>query len=96
MTKSELIDNLVMKHTHLNIKDVQLSVKIILGLMTQSLAQGERIEVRGFGSFNLHHRAQRIGRNPKTGEAVALTPKRAPHFKPGKELKERVNNSRLL
>ncbi|MBF0265194.1 MAG: integration host factor subunit beta [Gammaproteobacteria bacterium] len=91
MTKSELIDLLAMKHTHLVQKDVELSVKIILEHMAQSLANGERIEIRGFGSFSLHYRAPRTGRNPKTGEAVALAPKYAPHFKPGKEMRERVN-----
>jgi len=94
MTKSELIDSLSAKHTHLGHKDVELSVKIILEHMAQSLASGERIEVRGFGSFSLHYRASRTGRNPKTGEAVALPPKYAPHFKPGKELRDRVNNSK--
>jgi len=93
MTKSELIDLLAMKHTHLVQKDVELSVKIILEHMAQSLANGERIEIRGFGSFSLHYRAPRTGRNPKTGEAVALAPKYAPHFKPGKEMRERVNRS---
>jgi len=93
MTKSELFDLLAMKHTHLVQKDVELSVKIILEHMAQSLANGERIEIRGFGSFSLHYRAPRTGRNPKTGEAVALAPKYAPHFKPGKEMRERVNRS---
>ena len=96
MTKSELIDMLAMKHTHLVQKDVELSVKIILEHMAQSLASGERIEIRGFGSFSLHYRAPRTGRNPKTGEAVALSPKYAPHFKPGKEMRERVNQSANL
>jgi len=94
MTKSELIEQLSMKHTHLNSKDVELSVKILLEHMAQSLANGERIEVRGFGSFSLHHRKARTGRNPKTGEVVALASKYAVHYKPGKELREKVNNSR--
>ncbi|MBF0266031.1 MAG: integration host factor subunit beta [Gammaproteobacteria bacterium] len=93
MTKSELIENLAMKHTHLNLIDVESSVKIILEHMAQSLSKGERIEIRGFGSFSLHHRKARTGRNPKTGEAVALAEKYAPHFKPGKELRERVDTS---
>jgi len=93
MTKSELIEVLAQKHTHLVQKDVELGVKMILEHMAQSLASGERIEVRGFGSFSLHYRAPRTGRNPKTGEAVALAPKYVPHFKPGKELRERVNSS---
>ena len=94
MTKSELIDVLASKHNHLSHKDVELSVKIILEQMVQSLANNQRIEIRGFGSFSLHYRAARTGRNPKTGEAVALAPKYAPHFKPGKELRERVNLSK--
>ena len=93
MTKSELIETLEMKNTHLTSKDVEISVKVIIEQMAQSLSQGERIEIRGFGSFSLHHRSARTGRNPKTGEAVALAPKYTPHFKPGKELRERVNNS---
>jgi len=91
MTKSELIDLLAMKHTHLNLSDVDASVKIILNHMAESLSQGERIEIRGFGSFSLHHRAARTGRNPKSGEAVALAAKYSPHFKPGKELRRRVD-----
>lgn len=91
MNKSELIEQLAYKHTHLNYADVEASVKIILNHMAEALAQGERIEIRGFGSFNLHYRKPRTGRNPKTGEAVALAGKYAPHFKPGKELKERVD-----
>ena len=93
MTKSELIDSLAIRLTHLGHKDVELSVKVLLEQMSQSLANGERIEIRGFGSFSLHYRAARTGRNPKTGEAVVLPSKYTPHFKPGKELRERVNNS---
>ena len=91
MTKSDLIERLTSKHSQLSIKDVEDSVKETLQLMTDSLAQGERIEVRGFGSFSLHYRAPRIGRNPKTGDKVELGGKHVPHFKPGKELRERVN-----
>ena len=91
MTKSELIEKLAYKHTHLNLADIDASVKIILNHMAESLSQGERIEIRGFGSFSLHYRAPRTGRNPKTGEAVALPGKYSPHFKPGKELKARVD-----
>jgi len=65
-------------------------------LMSEALANGERIEIRGFGSFSLHYRPPRMGRNPKTGEAVALAGKNVPHFKPGKDLRERVNESRHL
>ena len=91
MTKSDLIERLTSKHFQLSIKEVEDSVKDSLQLMTDSLAEGERIEVRGFGSFSLHYRAPRIGRNPKTGDKVELGGKHVPHFKPGKELRERVN-----
>jgi integration host factor subunit beta len=91
VTKSELIENLSRKLNHLAYKDIELSVKSLLEMMSQSLANGERIEIRGFGSFSLHHRPARVGRNPKTGESVALPAKFVPHFKPGKELRERVD-----
>ena len=94
MTKSELIEVIARKQKHLPAKDVELAVKHLLDLMSDSLARGERIEIRGFGSFSLHFRPPRIGRNPKTGEAVALSGKHVPHFKPGKDLRERVNASR--
>lgn len=91
MTKSELIDLLVAEQTHLNQTDVELAVRCIIEQLSRALAEGERIEIRGFGSFSLHYRPPRMGRNPKTGEAVALPGKHVPHFKPGKELRERVN-----
>jgi integration host factor subunit beta len=91
MTKSELIEILAHKQPQLNSKDVELAVKTILEHMAQVLASGERIEIRGFGSFSLHYRPPRIGRNPKTGESVQLGAKYVPHFKPGKELRERVD-----
>lgn len=94
MTKSEIIDLLARKQSHLSAKDVEWAVKIILERMSEALANGDRIEVRGFGSFSLHYRGGRKGRNPKTGEAVELSAKYVPHFKPGKELRERVNASR--
>jgi len=93
MTKSELIEKLADKLSHLSAKEVETSIKEILELMVQSLSTGERIEIRGFGSFSLHYRAPRVGRNPKTGESVELSGKYVPHFKPGKELRERVNLS---
>jgi len=93
MTKSELIEKLADNLSHLSAKDVEQSIKEILELMAHSLSQGERIEIRGFGSFSLHYRAPRVGRNPKTGESVELSGKYVPHFKPGKELRERVNLS---
>ena len=91
MTKSELIEALATRQTHLATADVELAVKDLLEQMSQALASGDRIEIRGFGSFSLHYRPPRMGRNPKTGEAVALPGKYVPHFKPGKELRERVN-----
>ena len=91
MTKSELIDRLAAQFPQLVAKDAELAVKMILEAMAESLAKGERIEIRGFGSFSLHFRPPRQGRNPKTGEAVALSGKHVPHFKPGKDLRERVN-----
>ncbi len=93
MTKSELIERLIDRHNQLSVKDVELAVKTMLDHMTEALAHGDRIEIRGFGSFSLHYRSPRIGRNPKTGESVPLTAKHVPHFKPGKELREQVNDS---
>jgi integration host factor subunit beta len=94
MTKSELIELIARKQKHLPARDVELAVKHLLELMSDALANGERIEIRGFGSFSLHYRPARTGRNPKTGEAVALAGKYVPHFKPGKDLRERVNDGR--
>jgi len=96
MTKSELIEIIARKQKHLPAKDVELAVKHLLEIMSDALARGDRIEIRGFGSFSLHYRPPRMGRNPKTGEAVALSGKHVPHFKPGKALRERVNESRHL
>ncbi len=93
MTKSELIERIAEKQDQLSAKDVELAVKLIIEYMSQSLSTGERIEIRGFGSFSLHYRAPRIGRNPKTGESVELDGKYVPHFKPGKEMRDRVNDS---
>jgi integration host factor subunit beta len=96
MTKSELIERIVAAQVQqsgslLSSKDVELAVKTMIEQMSLTLASGERIEIRGFGSFSLHYRAPRIGRNPKTGESVGLAGKHVPHFKPGKELRDRVN-----
>ncbi len=93
MTKSELIERIAAKQSQLSVKDVELAVKSILDYMADALATGGRIEIRGFGSFSLHYRKPRRGRNPKTGETVQLEGKHVPHFKPGKELRERVNGS---
>lgn len=92
LTKSELIEELALRQTHLAHKDVELAVKTILDTMTNALAADDRIEIRGFGSFTLRYRKPRMGRNPKTGESVELDSRHVPHFKPGKELRERVND----
>ncbi|HRC71633.1 MAG TPA: integration host factor subunit beta [Candidatus Competibacter sp.] len=92
MTKSELIEILARKRSDIPYRDVEQAVKTLLEQMSESLSGGERIEIRGFGSFSLHFRPPRVGRNPKTGDAVSLTGKYVPHFKPGKELRERVND----
>lgn len=93
MTKSELIEKLASDFPHVQVKDVESSVKEILEQMATSLASNERIEIRGFGSFSLHYRAPRVGRNPKTGDKVELDGKYVPHFKPGKELRDRVKSN---
>ncbi|WP_027847796.1 integration host factor subunit beta [Marinospirillum minutulum] len=91
MTKSELVDQIALRKNNLSLKQVESSVKLLLDYMTDTLATGGRIEIRGFGSFSLHYREPRKGRNPKTGENVHLAGKYVPHFKPGKELREQVN-----
>ena len=93
MTKSELIDNLFSQNPSLHLNMVEEGVREILEKIMFSLENGERIEIRGFGSFSLHHRDARVGRNQKTGESVKLEAKSVPHFKAGKELKERVDLS---
>ncbi|MBW5413122.1 MULTISPECIES: integration host factor subunit beta [Pseudomonas] len=91
MTKSELIERIVSEQGQLSARDVELAIKTMLEQMAQALSTGDRIEIRGFGSFSLHYRSPRTGRNPKTGESVTLDGKYVPHFKPGKELRDRVN-----
>ncbi|SFC02543.1 integration host factor subunit beta [Marinospirillum celere] len=91
MTKSELIEQLAMRKPELSIKQVESAVKLLLDQITEKLATGGRVEVRGFGSFSLHYREPRQGRNPKTGDSVHLDGKYVPHFKPGKELRDQVN-----
>jgi integration host factor subunit beta len=91
MTRSELIASLADKNRHITQSDVELIVKAILDEMARHLSRGDRIEIRGFGSFELNQRPPRVGRNPKTGEAVLVPEKRVPHFKAGKELKQRVD-----
>ena len=93
MTKSELIERLTAREKQLLQKDVELAVKTVLDEITTALAAGRRVEIRGFGSFSVHYRAPRAGRNPRTGESLQLQGKYVPHFKAGKDLRERVNNS---
>ena len=91
MTRSELIELMADGQSQLSAKDVELSVKLLIDQMAETLSSGERIEIRGFGSFSLHYRERRQGRNPRTGDSVDLRAKHVPHFKPGKELRDRVN-----
>jgi len=92
--KSELIRALSEKLPEIQIRDLELALNCMLGQMADAMADGERIEIRGFGSFDLHRRPPRIARNPKTGEPVNLPAKIAIHFKPGKDLRVRVNAAR--
>ena len=93
MRKSELIENLIDRFESVPVKNVEQSVKAIIDHMADALAAGDRIEIRGFGSFCLHYRAPRTGRNPKTGDSVELAAKYVPHFKPGTDLRDQVNDS---
>ncbi|HHU94429.1 MAG TPA: integration host factor subunit beta [Alcaligenaceae bacterium] len=95
MTKSELIALLASRNEQLASKDTELTVKTILDAMTAALANGQRIEIRGFGSFSLSTRSSRVGRNPRSGEQVLVPAKQVPHFKAGKELRERVDQAFL-
>ena len=91
MTKSDLIHRIAQKQSQIVERDVELAVKIMLDQMAECLAGGRRIEIRGFGSFLLRFRPARVGQNPKIGKPVSLPARHAPHFKPGKKLRERVN-----
>lgn len=91
MTKSELIARLAARFPQLVVKDADYAVKMVLDAMTDALSRGDRIEIRGFGSFALNYRPPRIGRNPKSGDRVQVPEKHVPHFKAGKELRERVD-----
>jgi integration host factor subunit beta len=91
MTRSDLIERLSNKHSVIPVQDVEQCVKEVFDLLSDSLCEGERIEVRGFGSFSLRYREPRIGRNPKTGDKVDLGGKYVPHFKAGKDMKDRVD-----
>ena len=91
MTRSDLIERMASAQHLLDERDMELAVKAMLQQMSDALASGERIEIRGFGSFSLNYRSPRIGRNPKTGEPVAVHARHGLRFKPGKELRDRVN-----
>lgn len=91
MTRSELIQRLAEQFPQLTLKDIDLTIRTLLDEMSMSLAKGNRAEIRGFGSFTLNYRPPRKGRNPKSGESVSIPAKYVPHFKPGKELRERVD-----
>ena len=93
MTKSELIAQLSVRFPQLVLKDAEIAVRTILDAMSQTLCDGNRIEIRGFGSFSLNYRPPRQGRNPKTGDTVPVPAKYVPHFKAGKELRDRVDES---
>lgn len=93
MTRSDLIECLAGRFSQLQKKDAELGVKVILDALSTTLSKGGRVEIRGFGSFGLNHRPPRLGRNPKTGDKVKVPAKYVPHFKAGKELRERVDNS---
>lgn len=95
ITKSMLIERIAIRYSALPPRDVELAVKAVFDRISRQLVEGGRIELRGFGSFSLHKRRSRIGRNPKTGESVVLDSKAVPHFKPGKELREAVNRTFL-
>lgn len=95
LTKSELVAYLTSEQPQLSETDVELAVTSLLGRMATALANGERIEIRGFGSMTLHYRPPRVGRNPKTGEKVDVPEKYVPHFKPGTDLRKRVNKGSL-
>ena len=90
MTKSELIEAIAAKQAHLGFTDVEMSVKSILDQLSNALERGERVEIRGFGSFSVNFRPARIGRNPKTGEEIPISARRVVTFRPGQKLKVRV------
>ncbi len=94
MTRAELIEVLVSKQPHIPVRLIELGIKHVFEGMAEALESGHRIEIRGFGSFSLRYRPPRVARNPKTGDVVHTDGKFAPHFKPGKEMRERVNASK--
>ena len=95
MTRSDLVKELASQFKQLTHRDAEFAVKAILDAMNDALVRGHRIEIRGFGSFSVNHRPPRMGRNPRSGESVAIPEKRVPHFKPGKALREAVDMQTL-
>ena len=95
MTRSDLVEELAARFSQLTHRDAELAVKTILDAMNDALVRGRRIEIRGFGSFSINHRPPRMGRNPRNGDSVAIPEKRVPHFKPGKALREAVDNLKV-
>lgn len=91
MTRSDLVEELAARFSQLTHRDAEFAVKTILDAMNDALVSGHRIEIRGFGSFSINHRPPRMGRNPRNGDSVAIPEKRVPHFKPGKALREAVD-----
>ena len=91
MTRSDLVEELAARFGQLTQRDAEVAVKTLLEALGDALVQGQRVEVRGFGSFSVNHRPPRMGRDPRSGEAVAIPEKRVPHFKPGKALREAVD-----
>ncbi|WP_255419286.1 integration host factor subunit beta [Limnohabitans sp. T6-5] len=91
MTRSDLVEELAARFAQLTHRDAELAVKTVLDAMSDALAKGHRIEIRGFGSFSINRRPPRVGRNPRSGESVQIPEKRVPHFKPGKALREAVD-----
>ena len=94
MTKSELIQRLADKNPHLYMRDIEKIVETVLGEIGDAMIRGDRVELRGFGAFSVKSRAARVGRNPRTGESVAVTAKNMPFFKTGKELRDRLNKKK--
>lgn len=93
MTKSELIQKLAERNPHLFLRDIEKIVDTVFNEITDALAEGDRVELRGFGAFSVKHRDARVGRNPRTGESVHVEAKRLPFFKTGKALREQLNEN---
>lgn len=93
MTKSELVQRLAERNPHLYLRDIERIVDTVFDEMTNALAKGDRVELRGFGAFSVKHREPRVGRNPRTGDQVKVPAKRLPFFKTGKALRDRLNDA---